>query len=88
MAKLTDLSRDRARQLRAASSDAEAALRRLLRGRRLAGREFRRQLPIPPWIADVACVEARFCNDDIRLRPEEVRAAILEALGGLGEGRF
>jgi very-short-patch-repair endonuclease len=59
MAKLTSLSRDRARQLRAVSTDAENALWRLLRGRRLDGRKFRRQLPIGPWIADFACVEAR-----------------------------
>ncbi|HUI34782.1 MAG TPA: endonuclease domain-containing protein [Stellaceae bacterium] len=48
----------RARRLRAGSTDAERALWRELRQRQL-GYRFRRQFPIPPYIADFACLEAR-----------------------------
>jgi very-short-patch-repair endonuclease len=46
----------RARQLRNSLTDAERALWRELRHRRL-GFRFRRQFPIPPYIVDFACVE-------------------------------
>jgi very-short-patch-repair endonuclease len=49
----------RARALRAASSDAERALWQHLRDRRLEGFKFRRQVPIGPFFADFACIEAR-----------------------------
>jgi len=48
----------RARQLRAASTEAERALWHLLRGRRLAGLKFRRQQPLGPFIVDFFCTEA------------------------------
>src|SRR5215213_6293447 len=50
--------RDRARQLRSNMTDAELLLWRELR-RGAFGWRFRRQFPIPPYIADFACVEAR-----------------------------
>ncbi|HUO05205.1 MAG TPA: endonuclease domain-containing protein [Candidatus Binataceae bacterium] len=53
------LDRDRARALRAASTDAERKLWANLRGRQLKGAKFRRQHPIPPYIADFFCLEAR-----------------------------
>ncbi len=49
----------RARQLRAAMTDAERLLWRCLRMRRLGGHRFRRQVPVGPYIADFACLAAR-----------------------------
>ncbi|HYA80773.1 MAG TPA: DUF559 domain-containing protein, partial [Methylocystis sp.] len=37
--------------------EAEAALWRILRNRRLSMLKFRRQAPIPPYIADFVCFE-------------------------------
>lgn len=48
----------RARSLRKVENDAEAALWSELRGRRLGGYKFVRQLPIGPFFADFACREA------------------------------
>ena len=48
----------RARRLRANLTDAERALWRELRQRQLGWR-FRRQFPIPPYVVDFACIEAR-----------------------------
>jgi primosomal protein N' (replication factor Y) len=50
--------RNRARKLRRNLTDAELALWRELR-RTSLGWRFRRQFPIPPYIVDFACVEAR-----------------------------
>ncbi|TIP23298.1 MAG: endonuclease domain-containing protein [Mesorhizobium sp.] len=47
----------RARQLRKVENDAEACLWHELRGRRLNGHKFVRQLPIGPYFADFACRE-------------------------------
>ena len=38
-------------------TDAERRLWRALRNRQLAGYKFRRQHPVPPYVADFACVE-------------------------------
>ena len=51
--------RDRARGMRKQSSRAEEAVWSLVRSRRINGAKFRRQHPIPPYIADFACVEAK-----------------------------
>ncbi|MBV8522829.1 MAG: DUF559 domain-containing protein, partial [Acetobacteraceae bacterium] len=48
----------RAQKLRSNSTDAERKLWARLRERRLQGLRFRRQHPIPPFIADFACLEA------------------------------
>jgi very-short-patch-repair endonuclease len=48
-----------ARTLRETQTDAEALVWLLLRNRRLAGRKFRRQHPIPPYVVDFYCGEAR-----------------------------
>ena len=48
----------RARALRNQSSDAERALWKQLRGRRLAGYKFRRQMVIEIYIVDFVCLEA------------------------------
>ncbi|MGH8662110.1 MAG: endonuclease domain-containing protein [Burkholderiales bacterium] len=49
---------NRARQLRNRQTDAERRLWRSLRDRQLRGFKFRRQHPIPPYVADFVCVEA------------------------------
>ena len=51
--------RDRARGMRKGASRAEGAVWSLVRGRQINGAKFRRQHPIPPYIADFACVDAR-----------------------------
>ena len=51
--------RSRARELRRASTDAERAFWRQVRGRGLGGHKFRRQVPIGPYIADFLCLQAR-----------------------------
>ena len=48
-----------ARTLRRQSSEAEFALWRQLRGRRLNGYKFRRQVVIEPYIVDFVCLEAK-----------------------------
>jgi len=48
----------RARALRNRSSDAEQVLWKHLRGRRLAGYKFRRQMVIEVYIVDFVCLEA------------------------------
>src|SRR6266404_3722448 len=51
--------RDMARQLRKEMTPAEGILWRQLRGRRFAGFKFRRQHPIGPFFADMACYECK-----------------------------
>ena len=46
-----------ARDLRARQTKAESLLWSVLRGRRLCGLKFRRQHPIPPFIADFVCID-------------------------------
>jgi len=53
------IARNRARGLRRASTDAESALWRELRGRRFAGHKFVRQAPIDIYFADFLCREAK-----------------------------
>jgi very-short-patch-repair endonuclease len=48
-----------ARMLRRQGADAEHLLWKHLRGRRLAGYKFRRQVVIEPYIVDFVCFEAR-----------------------------
>ena len=48
-----------ARKLRSNQTDAELKLWLQLRGRRLGGLKFRRQVPIAGFIADFACEEAK-----------------------------
>jgi very-short-patch-repair endonuclease len=50
---------ERARRLRSAPTDAEAALWYRLRGRRLSGHKFVRQEPIGPYTVDFICRERR-----------------------------
>ena len=48
-----------ARQLRRDMTNAEAMLWRALRGSRLNGVKFRRQVPVGPYIADFLCFQRR-----------------------------
>ena len=48
-----------ARQLRSGQTEAEARLWYHLRAGRFNGLKFRRQHPLPPYIADFCCVEGR-----------------------------
>ncbi|MDQ1117776.1 MULTISPECIES: DUF559 domain-containing protein [Pseudoxanthomonas] len=48
-----------ARTLRREMTDAERLLWKQLRGGQLEGLKFRRQHPIPPYIADFCCIERR-----------------------------
>src|SRR5687768_11652249 len=48
-----------ARNMRQAPTDAEAAMWRLLRDRRLAGFKFRRQVPFQNYILDFVCFDKR-----------------------------
>jgi very-short-patch-repair endonuclease len=50
---------DRARVLRKAETAAEIKLWEALRGRRLAGLKFVRQLPVGPYVADFVCREEK-----------------------------
>jgi len=59
MARLSDRQLERARRLRRQDTGAEQRLWAQLRGRRLDGLKFVRQLPVGPYIADFACRERR-----------------------------
>ena len=50
--------KDRARKLRGNLTDAERVLWRELRQHQLGWR-FRRQFPVPPYVVDFVCIEAR-----------------------------
>ncbi|MDO7932999.1 endonuclease domain-containing protein [Xanthomonas euvesicatoria pv. eucalypti] len=56
---LPTVTRAHARALRRHMTDAERALWRRLRSNQLQGFKFRRQHPIPPYIADFCCIEAK-----------------------------
>ena len=51
--------RDNARKLRHDSTDAERAMWRLLRDRRLTGFKFRRQVPFQNYVLDFVCYDRR-----------------------------
>jgi very-short-patch-repair endonuclease len=59
LSRARERARVRARALRESSTDAERRLWSRLRDRRLDGYKFRRQHPVPPFIVDFVCVEAR-----------------------------
>ena len=50
---------ENSRRLRKEMTDAEHKLWRFLRAGRLEGLKFRRQHPIPPYIADFCCIEEK-----------------------------
>ena len=59
MAQISDELKQRSRALRDNMTDAERRLWSRLRRRQINGWRFRRQHPIPPYIADFACIEAK-----------------------------
>jgi len=77
----------RARILRHQASEAERILWRHLRGRRLNGYKFRRQLVIEPYIVDFACLDAKLIIEaDGGQHADQAaydarRTAILESMG-------
>mgnify|MGYP001036973652 CR=1 FL=1 len=56
---LPSLTLGTARALRTATTDAETKLWYHLRAKRLGGLKFRRQHPMPPYVADFYCEELR-----------------------------
>ena len=77
----------RARRLRQEATDAESLLWRHLRGRRLRGYKFRRQVVIEPYIVDFVCfnakliVEADGGQHGDQMAYDAQRTAELEAMG-------
>jgi len=76
-----------AQKLRKSSTDAELRLWLRLKNRNLAGFKFRRQHPIPPYIADFVCLEQKLIVElDGGQHAEQVtrdaeRTAYLESKG-------
>ena len=75
-----------ARKLRSDATDAETLLWRHLRGGRLLGAKFRRQMPIGPHIADFACEQARLVieldgGQHADSTTDDARTRALEAAG-------
>ena len=89
MAYLKPEQRERARQLRKSDTAAEQRLWEQLRGRRLSGLKFVRQLPIGPYIADFACrtayliveVDGATHSNDEELAFDQARTNHLEREG-------
>lgn len=78
-------TREKARALRGAGTDAERELWYHLRAGRLNGLKFRRQHPIPPYIVDFCCEAAKLVveldgsqHDEIT---DQARTRFLEAQG-------
>ena len=71
--------------MRREPTEAEKRLWSILRDRQLAGAHFRRQHPIPPYVADFACVDAqagrRGRRRPARRRRDAARDAYLERHG-------
>ena len=80
---LTDYARD----LRVRQTKAEKLLWSVLRNRSLCGVKFRRQHPIPPFIADFVCVEEKYIVEvdggyhDYIYADDVTRQQTLEAAG-------
>jgi very-short-patch-repair endonuclease len=76
-----------ARRLRQEQTDAERKLWSILRGRRLDGFKFRRQVPIDRYFADFACFEAKLIVEldgsqhAERTDYDAQRTRVLDALG-------
>ncbi|QOZ29426.1 endonuclease domain-containing protein [Bradyrhizobium sp. CCBAU 51753] len=87
--KVSEKLRSNARALRKNSTDVERILWSELRGNRLNGASFRRQVPIENYIADFICHAAKLVIEldggqhfsDQGERADAVRSAIIEAKG-------
>jgi len=83
------LQRANARRLRASMTDAEVRLWKRLRGHRFADVQFRRQVPIGPYIVDFCCHAARLAievdggqhGEEARRRRDAQRDAFLAGEG-------
>jgi len=81
--------KQKARQLRATQTNAEAILWRALRDRRLKGIKFRRQQPIDRYIVDFASIGAKLIveidgathSTERELARDAERTRVLESLG-------
>ena len=77
----------RARELRRDASRAEKICWELVRAHRLAGVKFRRQHPIGPWFADIACISNKLVieidgeHHADRIEADARRTAAMERLG-------
>ncbi len=82
---LASRTRENARKLRTESTDAEQKIWFQLRSGRLGGWKFRRQHPIPPYIADFVCLEAcmvvELDGSQHGVEPDRIRAAYIESRG-------
>ncbi len=82
---LPTITLENSRQLRKELTDAERKLWQHLRGSRLEGLKFRRQHPIPPYVADFCCIEKNLVVElDGSQHNEEsdaVRTRFLQAQG-------
>ncbi len=89
MAYTTPESLERARELRKGDTAAERRLWERLRGRRLNGLKFVRQLPVGPYFADFVCRDAKLIvevdgvthSSDEELRYDAARTEFLEGQG-------
>ena len=76
---------DHAREMRREQTDAERNLWKHLRAGRFDGLKFRRQYPIPPYIADFCCVEKKLVieldGSQHSVEVDATRTACLEAHG-------
>ena len=87
--KVSSKLRSNARALRRNSTDAERFLWAALRGNRLNGASFRRQVPIENYIADFVCHAAKLVIEldggqhfsDQAERRDAARSAVIEARG-------
>ena len=78
-----------ARKLRGSETEAERRLWGYLRDHRLAGIKFRRQVPIPPYVADFACLSHRLIvevdgathGDAVEVLFDERRTQYLQSKG-------
>ena len=85
----TETSLTRAKSLRKDDTEAERRLWEELRGRRLNGFKFVRQLPIGPYFADFACRERKLVVEvdgathgaESEMRHDERRTRFLEEQG-------
>src|SRR2546421_11964999 len=77
---------ERARELRNNMSGTERRVWYRLRGRRLAGFKFRRQLPIGPYFVDFVCLSARLVveidgGEHHEIESDQRKTAYLESQG-------
>ena len=78
---------EQARQLRREQTPFEAILWKILRDRQLEHYKFRRQHPIPPYIADFACIANKLVIEldgrihDLTIERDQNRDAVLKEQG-------